>query len=212
MAKISEHLQLGLIESFAVISQLKAMEHYTSWGVYEEELKLSFPCDGFIEQQDAVYYRGITINAAPEVIFRWLCQLRIAPYSYDWVDNFGIKSPDTLTQQGMDELVLGQQFMKSFKLVDFEQGRHLTILMKRDTPKSESHIEYILSRLFGDIAISYLIVPKGPDRCRLLVKVIVRYPRGIIGGFMRIFLPWGDKIMMSKQLLNFKKLSERGRT
>jgi hypothetical protein len=30
-----------------------------------------------------------------------------------------------------------------------------------------------------------------------------------MGWFMRIFLPRGDKIMMSKQLLNFKKLSEK---
>lgn len=97
LAEISHHLSFGLIATFVVISLLKAIQHYNLWGVYEEELKLSFPCDRFIEQQHAVYYRGITINTAPEVIFRWLCQLRIAPYSYDWVDNFGIKSPDTLT-------------------------------------------------------------------------------------------------------------------
>ena len=165
---------------------MKGIKYENVWRVYEEELKLSFPCDRFMERRDAIYYRGITINTAPEVIFRWLCQLRIAPYSYDWIDNFGVKSPNTLTS-GMDELLLGQRLMRSFRLVDFEQDRHLTILMKRDTPKSESSIEYILSRLFGDIAISYLILPKTSDSCRLLVKVIVRYPRGIIGGFMRVF-------------------------
>jgi hypothetical protein len=40
-------------------------------------------------------------------------------------------------------------------------------------------------------------------------KLIVRYPPQIMSWFMRIFLPWGDKIMMSKRLLNFKKLSEK---
>jgi hypothetical protein len=187
---------------------LKAIESNTLWGVYPEEQKLSFPCDRFIERHDAVYYRGITIYAVPKVIFRWLCQLRVAPYSYGWIDNFGIKSPDILTP-GIDELLVGQRVMKSFKLIDFEQDRHLTVLAKKATSKSESRIEYILSRLFGDIAISYLIVPKTPNSCRLLVKLIVRYPPGIMGSFMRVFLPWGDKIMMSKQLLNFKKLSER---
>jgi hypothetical protein len=189
---------------------MKVAESNTNWRVYPEEQKLSFPCDRFIEcHEDAVYYRGITIHAVPKVIFRWLCQLRVAPYSYDWIDNFGIKSPNTLTP-GIDELLVGQRVMKSFKLVDFEQDRHLTVLAKKATPKSESRIEYyILSQLFGEIAISYLIVPKTASSCRLLVKLIVRYPPGITGWFMRIFLPWGDKIMMRKQLLNFKKLSER---
>src|SRR5215207_481208 len=189
---------------------MKVAESNTNWGVYPEEQKLSFPCDRFIVcHDDGVYYRGTTIYAAPKVIFRWLCQLRVNPYSYDWIDNFGIKSPDTLTS-GIDELSAGQRVMKSFKLVDFEQDRHLTVLAKKATSKTESRTEYnILSRLFGDIAISYLIVPKTATSCRLLVRLIVRYPPGIIGWFIRLFLPWGDKIMMRKRLLNFKKLSEK---
>ncbi len=59
----------------------------TTWGTRREERSLPFPCDPFIEQADAAYYRGITIRSQPEVIFRWLCQMRVAPYSYDWIDN-----------------------------------------------------------------------------------------------------------------------------
>jgi len=44
--------------------------------------------------------------------------------------------------------------------------------------------------------------------CRLLVKLLVRFPKGPIGWFLRLLLPWGDLIMMRKQLLNFKALSE----
>ena len=28
------------------------------------------------------------MHAAPAVLFRWLCQLRLAPYSYDWMGSF----------------------------------------------------------------------------------------------------------------------------
>lgn len=139
---------------------------------------------------------------------RWLCQLRVAPYSYDCIDNGGSSNPKKLTP-GTDQLVLGQRMMKSFKLVDFEFEKHLTLLVKHTTSKSESRLEFVLSRLYGNLAVSYLIVPsKIPNSCRLLVKIVVQYPSGILGWLTPIFLPWGDKIMMRKQLLNFKKLSE----
>jgi hypothetical protein len=178
----------------------------SSWGVTSNEQNLAYPCDRFIERYDALYYRGVTIHASPKTIFRWLCQLRVAPYSYDLIDNFARKSPKTLTP-GMDQLVIGQM-VRGFMLVDFEKDKHLTVLLT-PKPKSDSHLGYIGSRLFGDIALSYLIVPhKVPNGCRLLVKMIVRYPTGILGWLMSILLPWGDKIMMRKQLLNLKKLSE----
>ena len=163
------------------------------WGAEPEERSLPFPCDQLLEQVETPWYRGITIHAPPEVIFRWLCQMRVAAYSY------GRRSPRTLTP-GLDELAAGQRVMGSFDLVDFERPRHLTLRLRQDAPES---------RFVRDLAVSYLIVPQSPDSCRLLVKVLVRHRRGLLGWFTRTFLPWGDFVMMRKQLLNFKQLSEQ---
>jgi hypothetical protein len=60
-----------------------------TWGTDPQERRLVFPCDGLFAQVDAALYRGVTINASPKTVFRWLCQMRISPYSYDWNDNCG---------------------------------------------------------------------------------------------------------------------------
>ncbi len=44
------------------------------WGIETEEILLGFPCDKFTEMDYDIYYRGITIKAQPEIIFKWLCQ------------------------------------------------------------------------------------------------------------------------------------------
>jgi len=48
-----------------------------TWGTTPDERRRPFPCDDVISQPDAVVYRGLTINAPPETVFRWLCQLRL---------------------------------------------------------------------------------------------------------------------------------------
>jgi len=169
-----------------------------TWGTEPRERRLAFPCDELILQPDAMLYRGVTIKASPEIVFRWLCQMRAAPYSYDWIDNLGKQSPRELTP-GLDNLAIGQDVMSIFNLVGFEQGRHLTIRLK---PRSSA------AKTFGDIGVSYLIIPTTENSCRLLVKLIARYPRGIKGKVMRTLLPSGDLIMMRRQLLNFKQLAE----
>jgi hypothetical protein len=124
--------------------------------------------------------------------------MRGAPYSYDWIDNFGKKSPPELSP-GLDNLTIGQDVMSIFKLVEFDRDRHLTLRIK---PRSRA------SRTFGDIGVSYMILPATEDSCRLLVKLVIRYPSGIRGRAMRALLPWGDLLMMRRQLLNFKSLAE----
>ena len=170
-----------------------------TWGTEAEERELTYPCDRFIAQPEASLYRGVTINAPVEIVFRWLCQMRVAPYSYDWIDNFGRQSPPQLTS-GLENLTVGQNVMTIFDLVDFDFGRHVTIRIK---PHS------IASKVFGDAVASYLIVPSDDKTCRLLVKLVGRYPRGMMGMLMGAFLPWGDLIMMRRQLLNFKQLAEQ---
>lgn len=171
-----------------------------TWGTEEAERRLPLPCDRLVERADAVYFRGITVWATSERLFRWLCQMRVAPYSYDWIDNRGRRSPRTLTP-GADHLAIGQSMMRIFTLVDFAKGRHITLRIKHGTGAFS---------LFGDLALSYLILEESPQRCRLLVKIVVRYPRSITGAIMRWVLPWGDLVMMRRQLLNFKGLAEGG--
>jgi hypothetical protein len=169
-----------------------------TWGTEARERELTFPCDRFIPRHEAALYRGVTIDAAAPIVFRWLCQLRTAPYSYDLIDNGGRQSPGELTP-GLENLAVGQDVMRIFTLVDFELDRQITLRLK---PRSSA------SKTFGDIAVSYVIAPRTINSCRLLVKLIANYPPGAKGSFMRTLLPWGDLIMMRRQLLNLKQLSE----
>ena len=166
-----------------------------AWGSTAEERQLEFACDRFVADPDALY-RAVTVDARPALIFRWVCQLRAAPYSYDWLDNFGRQSPRRLTP-GLDRLEVGQPIMTVFKLAAFEPDRHITAVLDR------------LNGLFGELAVTYLIVPEGEERCRLVVKLAVAYPRTPIGAAMRGLLPAGDLVMMRKQLLTLRKLAER---
>jgi hypothetical protein len=166
-----------------------------TWGSSNDERAMAYPCDGIVEVPDGIVFRAVDVSAPAEVVFRWLCQLRAAPYSYDWIDNFGRRSPRRLTP-GLEWLEVGQRFMSIFRLVSFEPGRSITLDSQ--------------SLLFGRVAITYLVVSAGHDRSRLVVKVAFAAPRDLYGAVLRRFLPAGDLIMMRKQLLTLKHLAERG--
>ena len=167
-----------------------------TWGSTAAERALSFPCDRRLAGADAAYHRAVTVEAPAAVVFRWLCQLRVAPYSYDWIDNFGRKSPRRLTP-GLEDLAIGQPVMTVFELVDFERDRQLTIRLRRGRWAG------------GDIAVTYALLPLDGDRCRLVVKLLVRHTGGRAIALVRgLLLPWGDVVMMRRQLLNLKRLAE----
>lgn len=166
------------------------------WGIEHDEAYLDFPCDRLNGVFGSAYFRAVTIASSPEIIFRWLCQMRVAPYSYDWIDNFGRQSPQKLIP-GLDKLETGQDMMMIFEIEEFEPNRSVTIRLKRKL------------RFACDAAISYMIVPLKSGGCRLIVKLLVNYPRWVVGFLMRIIFPWGDLIMMRRQLMNFKRLAER---
>jgi hypothetical protein len=168
-----------------------------NWGATAQERELAFPCDPLLPDAESRYHRAVTVEAPAPVVFRWLCQLRAAPYSYDWIDNLGRRSPRKLTP-GLEQLEVGQRVMTIFHLADFEPDRHITIVLDRG------------HRLFGRIAGTYLVVPDGERSCRLVVRLAVVHPRRPVGALIRRLLPAGDLVMMRKQLLTLKKLAERG--
>jgi hypothetical protein len=164
-----------------------------TWGASPEERRRAFPCDSFLPGADDAAYRAVDVEAPAAVLFRWLAQLRVAPYSYDWIDNLGRRSPRRLVP-GLDALAVGQRVMTIFELVAFERERHLTL---RSRP----------SRLLGTYALTYLVVPVDARRCRLVVKILMAYPRPLRAVLRRV-MPLADLIMMRKQLLTLKRLAE----
>ena len=164
------------------------------WGTTVEERKAPFPCDELLPDYSEAYFRAISVQAEPPVVFRWLCQLRVAPYSYDWIDNRGRQSPRVLTP-GLERLSLGQPFMKIFDLAAFELNRHLTLRLRKPG-------------LFPPLAASYLVSTGSSHDCRLLVKLVVRLRPELRDRLAASLLPWLDWIMMRRQLLSLKELSE----
>jgi hypothetical protein len=169
----------------------------TQWGSTAAERAAAYPCDRLLPEPEAALFRAVDVAAPAAVGFRWLCQLRAAPYSYDLLDNFGRRSPQQLTP-GLERLEVGQRVMTIFRLVEFEAGRSLTVFSS--------------GGLFGDVACTYEAVPREEWASRIVLKILARYPRGPRGVGMRLLLPPGDLVMARRQLLNLKGLAERSAT
>ena len=87
--------------------------------------------------------------------------------------------------------------MRIFRLEDHEMDRHITLVLD----------DAMGRRLFGEIAVTYRVAP-ADGGCRLVVKMLVKRPRGVLRVFAPL-LPAGDLVMMRKQLLTLKSLAER---
>jgi hypothetical protein len=167
------------------------------WGATPDEVAGRYGCDELLPDAPDRLVRATGSRAAPDRAFRWLCQLRVAPYSYDLLDNYGRRSPRALVP-GADDLAVGQTVMTIFTLAAFVPGRELTLRMKRGRPAA----------LFGDLAVSYAVRPASGG-CRLVAVLRCTEPPGPASALRRRLLPWGDLMMMRKQLRTLAALAER---
>ena len=166
------------------------------WGATDAEARRHYPADDLLDGEVLRLTRAVCVDAPPEVTWRWLCQIAVAPYSYDWIDNRGRRSPRTLTP-GADRLEVGQRMAVVFRLVSYDAPRRWTAITD---PRGE--------RLFGPVAITYAAEPDGP--CSRIVCRIAVPHSGVLNRVRGRLLAWGDLVMMRRQLLNLKALAERG--
>ena len=160
-----------------------------NWGASVSERSAPLPCDELVPEARTRCDRAISVDAPPAVLFRWLCQLRVAPYSYDLFDNFGRRSPRTLTP-GVEQLEVGARFMRIFSLRSFKADDHLTLRAPA-------------------VAVTYAVRPRGADLSRLVARVLFTAPGGRLGdALVGQALALGDLLMMRKQLLTLKELAE----
>lgn len=158
------------------------------WGVTEAETQLPFACDDLVGASPALEaWRGVTVDAPVPAVWPWVAQVRVAPYSYDWLDNLGRRSPRDLV--GLPEPRVGEPFTRSGgrplgRVVAVAPGRQLT------------------GEILGAY-LSYLLVPLGENGTRLLLKVVMD-----TSPVLARVLSVGDLVMARRQLLNLKARAE----
>ncbi len=163
------------------------------WGVTPEEMARRYPCDEFIGAPVWQAWRGVTVVAPVRDVWPWITQIKLAPYSYDWIDNLGRRSPQELQH-----------------LIEPAPGEHLTTAGGRRVGRVlsvESQVQ-LTGQIMGAL-MSYVLVPQGgsTEATRLLLKVV-----GSTNRWIAPLLSTGDLLMARRQLLNLKRLAERGST
>lgn len=156
------------------------------WGVTDAEVARHYPCDDIVPSPVLSAWRGVTVCAAPDAVWPWAAQIRLAPYSYDWIDNLGRRSPREL--KGLAEPVVGEPFTTAGTrtlghIVSVARGEQLT------------------GRILGAV-MSYVLVPES-GTTRLLLKIVMPS-----GRWLAPLVSVGDLVMARRQLLNIKQLAE----
>jgi hypothetical protein len=157
------------------------------WGVSDGEISRAYPCDDFLVPPTVQAWRGVRVEAPVAAVWPWVAQVRLAPYSYDWLDNLGRRSPQHLVS--LPEPRTGEAFTtaggrKRGRIVAVSPGSHLT------------------ATIMGAF-MSYVLVPEEHGTTRLLLKVVMRAPRWAGPGLIV-----GDLLMARRQLLNWRRLAE----
>jgi hypothetical protein len=157
-------------------------------GVSDSEILRSYPYDDYVVSPTLQAWRGVRVEAPAAAVWPWVAQVRLAPYSYDWIDNLGRRSPRELV--GLPEPRVGEAFTtaggrKRGRIVSVNPGQQLT------------------GTIMGAF-MSYVLVPEEHTTTRLLLKVVMHTSRWAALG-----LCVGDLVMARRQLLNLKQLAER---
>lgn len=156
------------------------------WGVRDDETSRRFPCDDFVDAPALEAWRAVDIAAPAHAVWPWVAQLRVAPYSYDWIDNMGRRSPRELLH--LPEPRVGDNFTSA-------GGRPLGRIVSLDPGQQ-------LTGTIMGAYLSYVLHPTGEYATRLLLKVVMQATR------LSVVLSLGDLVMARRQLLNIKRLAE----
>lgn len=153
------------------------------WGATPAERREVHAADRHVPPGGEHLVRAVDVDAPPEVVHRWLCQLSVAPYSYDLVDNLGRRSPRRLTP-GADRLVPGQHVLIG-PLVEVLPGRGFVTVAG---PRGR--------RAFGEVALGYEVVAGHAARSRIVACLALGPRRRHSRGVWRALLAAGDLVMM----------------
>jgi hypothetical protein len=174
-----------------------------TWGSTAAERAARYPCDDLVAGPRIPLFRAIDVAAPPDLAFRWVGQLRLAPYSFDLVDNLGRRSPRELSAD-LGPPRAGERAMTIFRIADVVPDRELTLRLVE--PSGRAGV--LLRPLWAPAAVTYRVAPAAAGS-RIVVKYVTADPGGPLGLLLRTLLPPGDLVMMRRQLRTLAGLAAR---
>ena len=169
------------------------------WGATPAEVATTWPCDRLHLDPTVRLVRAVSVDTCAATVFAWLGNLRVAPYSYDLLDNLGRRSPRHL-RTDLPPLAVGQRAVGMFDVVDVVPGSDLTVATRGDAAE----------RLFGPVTMTYAVRPAvgGARGSRLVAVVRQGHGSSRFERARALALAWGDLPMMRKQLLTLRDLAQ----
>lgn len=167
------------------------------WGSEPGDLERSLPGDEFLPEGGTQILHAVTIDAAAADVWPWLAQIgqdRGGFYSYEWLENLAgcrMRNAEEVHPE-WQERQLGETVPLhpggGLEVTVFESGRAIGL------------------RNWGTFSIE----PRGPHRCRLLVRG--RTPAGPAAAAFALLMEIPHFVMERRMLLGIKERAERGPT
>lgn len=170
------------------------------WGASDKELKMDYPGDSIVKNPDFHAIRGITINAKPADIWKWIIQIgsrRAGWYSIDWMDNAGKKSSEVIIPE-FQNISAGQ-------FIPFTPDQKNGMWVKEFV--ENKYILWIDDK--GMATWTWLLTPLNPDQTRLNTVLRTKYNWKSIWILYFLIYDIGDIVMMSRCMKGIKKRSEK---
>jgi hypothetical protein len=185
---------------FTLIYYFVIRPWHLHWGATKEEILLSLPGDGIVDDPDFNATRAISIDAKPEDIWKWIIQIgsrRAGWYSIDWMDNAGIRSSDRILFE-FQKIEVGQ-------FVPFTPDQKNGMWVKEF-----KEFEYILwIDKEGKGTWLWYIYQSNKGSSRLITRLRTKYDWKGFWIIYYLLYDFGDIIMMSRCLKGIKKRAEK---
>lgn len=201
----------AIAAAFAALARLRLR----NWGALPIERTLDLPGDELIHEPADAVTRGVTIEAPPSEVWKWLVQIgqdRGGMYSYDWLENLlGLRIHSTrVIRDDWQNLQVGDRITLvrpgwlglkkgySLPVERIDQGK--AIVLFQSPPEHP-----------WEAVWSFHVVSAGPGRCRLISRSREAIKPGVgptIGRMVGQVMDPITLLMTRKMLLTIKGQSE----
>ena len=210
IARTSEGLAVLFVAYVAAAAAL--WPWHRSWGTRETDWRIALPGDPAVRTPATELMHGITIDAPHWVVWAWLVQIgqdRAGFYSYD-----GLERLIGADIHNADEIRTEWQTRRAGDLVPATQRGYMGGLLNAlGDPPGWTVAEVIPCRaLVLENWGSFVVLPEGPDRSRLLVRSRMGAPDAPVAGAAASFLAFEVPhfIMERGMLRGIKRRAESG--